>query len=90
MAAALDRAHMKEGIPRSIGQLYEPEALFRVVPFNHGSDRGTGGRFKPLGGKPRCRFEIAPRWFKVIVIETTTTGGAKISGSAAHWILLGV
>jgi len=54
VAAALDHTHMQEGIPRPIGQLYEAEPFVGIVPFNHGSDRRTGGRFKPLGAKARC------------------------------------
>ena len=43
VAAALDHTHMQEGIARPIGKLYEAEPFFRVVPFDYGLDRGTGG-----------------------------------------------
>ena len=51
VAAALDHTHMQEGIARPIGELYEAEPLVGIVPFDYGLDRGTGGRFKPLGAK---------------------------------------
>jgi hypothetical protein len=43
---------VQEGIARPIGKLHEAESLVRVVPFDYGLDRGTGGRFKPLGALP--------------------------------------
>jgi len=82
VAAALDHTHMQEGIARPIGKLYEAEPLFGVVPFDYGLDRGTGGRFKPLGTRSRCRSEAAPGCFEVVVVEATATGRAKISVSA--------
>ena len=48
VAAALDDAHMEEGIAGSVGQLNKAEALVRVVPFDDGLDRG------PEGGSNRC------------------------------------
>ena len=89
MAAALDHTHMQEGIARPIGKLYEAEPLFGVVPFDYGLDRGTGGRFKPLGARSRCRSEAVPGCFEVVVVEATATGRAKISLSAAHVDTLG-
>ena len=87
VAAALDYTHVQESIARPIGKLYEAESLVRVVPFDYGLDRRTGGRFKPLGAKSRCRSETSPRSFEIIVVEVTATGRAKISVSAAHVIL---
>jgi hypothetical protein len=86
VAAALDHTHVQEGIARPIGKLYEAEALVGIVPFDHGLDRGTGGRFKPLGVRSRCRSETAPGCFEVVVVEATATVGTKVSVSAAHVI----
>jgi hypothetical protein len=44
---------MQEGIAGPIGELYEPESLVGIVPFDYRLDRGTGGRFNPLGAKWR-------------------------------------
>jgi hypothetical protein len=52
-------------------------------------DRGTGGRFKPLGARFRCRSETAPGCFEVVVVEAAATGRAKSAVSAAHVIPLG-
>jgi hypothetical protein len=41
MAAALDHTHMQEGIAGPVGKLYETESFLRIVPFDHGLDRGT-------------------------------------------------
>ena len=79
MADALDHTHMQEGITGPIGKLYEAETFVWIVPFDDGLDRGTGGRFKF-----RCRCEIAPGCFEVVVVEAAATGRAKISVSAAH------
>ena len=87
MAATLDHTHVQEDIDRPIGKLYETEPLVGVVPFDNGLDRRTGGRFKPLGVRSRCSSETAPRCFEVVVVEGTTTAGAKVSVSAAHVIL---
>ena len=84
VAAALDDAHMQEGIAGSVGKLNKAETLVGVVPFDDGLDRGAGGRVKPLGAELRRRSEIAPGRFVVIVVETTATGRTKISVSAAH------
>ncbi len=84
MAAALDDAHMEEGIAGSVGKLNKAETLVGVVPFDDGLDRGAGRRVKPLGAIFGCRSEIAPGRFVVIVVETTATGRTKISVSAAH------
>ena len=84
VAAALDHTHMQEGIAGPIGKLDETESLVGIVPFDDGLDRGTGGRVKPLAAKLRCRPEIAPGCFKVVVVEAAATGRAKISVSAAH------
>jgi hypothetical protein len=53
LAAALDHTHMQEGIAGPIGELYEPESLVGIVPFDYRRDWGTGGRFRPLGAKWR-------------------------------------
>jgi hypothetical protein len=86
VAAALDHTHVQEGIARPIGKLYEAESLVGIVPFDHGLDRGTGGRFKPLRTRSGCRSETSPGCFEVVVVEVTATGRAKISVSAAHVI----
>ena len=86
VAATLNDTHVQEGIARPIGKLYEAESLVGIVPFDHGLDRGTGGRFEPLDARSRCRPETSPRSFKVVVVEVTATGRAKISVSAAHVI----
>ena len=57
VAAALDYTHMQEGIAGPIGKLYEAESLVRIVPFDDGLNRGTGGCFKPLGAKFRCQIQ---------------------------------
>ena len=72
VAAALDYTHMQEGITGPIGKLYEAETFVWIVPFDDGLDRGTGGRFKF-----RCRSEIAPGCFEVVVVEAAATGGRK-------------
>ena len=90
VAAALDHTHMQEGIAGPIGKLYEAESLVGVVPLNDGLDRGTGGCLEPRGAKSRCISETAPGWFEVVVVESTATGRAKISVSAAHLSLCGV
>ena len=89
VAAALDHTHMQEGIAGPIGKFYKAESLVGIVPFDDGLDRGTGGCFEPLGAKPQCRSETAPGWFEVVVVESTATGQAKISVSAAHLRLCG-
>src|SRR5882757_8298312 len=81
---------MQEGIAGPIGKLYEAESLVGVVPFDYGLDRGTGRRVKPLGTRSRWRSETAPGWFEVVVVESTATGRAKISVSAAHLSLSGI
>jgi hypothetical protein len=53
VAAALDHAHMQEGIAGPIGELYKAESLVGIVPFDDGLDRRTGRRFKPLGAELR-------------------------------------
>jgi hypothetical protein len=65
---------------RPIGKLYEAESLVGIVPFDHGLDRGTEGRFKPLRTRSGCRSETAPGCFEVVVVvEVTATVRAKIS-----------
>jgi hypothetical protein len=77
---------VQEGIARPIGKLYEAESLVGIIPFDHGLDRETGGRFKPLGVRSRWRSETAPGCFEVVVVEATATAGAKVSVSATHVI----
>src|SRR5271170_126879 len=89
VAAPLDYTHVQEGITGSIGKLNEAKALIEVVPFDDSLHRGTRGGLKPLGGKSRCSSETASGCFKVVVIERTATGRAKISVSAAHLLSLG-
>ena len=79
MADALDHTHMQEGITGPIGKLYEAETFVWIVPFDDGLDWGTGGRFKF-----RCRCEIAPGCFEVVVVEAAATGRGLVSVSAAH------
>jgi hypothetical protein len=81
---------MQEGIARPIGKPHEAKSLIRIVPFDDGLDRGTGGRFKPLGARSQCRSESAPGCFEVVVVEATAARRAKISVSAAHVIPWGV
>ena len=75
---------MEEGIAGSVGKLHEAEALIGVVPFDDGLDRGAGRRFKPLRAEFRCRSEIAPGRFVVVVCEGAPPRRAKISVFVAH------
>ena len=86
VAATLDHTHVQEGIARPIGKLYEAKSLVGIVPFDHGLDWGTGRRFETPDARSRCRPETSSRSFKVVVVEVTATGRAKISVSAAHVI----
>ena len=87
VAAALKHAYMQEGVARPIGKLHEAESLLGIVPFDNPPDRGTGGRFKPLGA--RWKSEIVLGWFEVVIIETAAPGRTKISVSVTHVISLG-
>jgi hypothetical protein len=54
VAATLDHTHVREGIARPIGKLYEAESLVGIVPFDHGLDRGTGDPvIGQVEGRPR-------------------------------------
>jgi MFS family permease len=77
VTAALDHTHVQEGVAGSIGKFREAEPLVGVVPFDDGLHRRTGGRFKPLGAKSRCRSKIAPGWFEVIVVESHGDGSGE-------------
>jgi hypothetical protein len=75
---------MQKGIAGSVGKLDKAKSLLGIVPFDDGLDRGTGGCFKSLAAKLRCRPETAPGCFEVVVVEAAAAGRSKISISAAH------
>ena len=74
---------MKEGIARTIGKLDEAEPFVRIVPLDGCPDRRTRGAVK-LWTARRWISEIAGRRLIAVIVETTATGGTKISVSTAH------
>src|SRR5580700_1328032 len=80
----------REASPDPSASCTKPNPLSGLYHLTTAWSRGTGGRFKPLGAKSRCRSETAPGWFEVVVVESTAPGRAKISVSAAHLSLCGV
>ena len=58
MAATLDHTHVREGIARPIGKLYEAESLVGIVPFDHGLDRGPE---IPLSDRSKAVLEVMAR-----------------------------
>ena len=78
MATALNDTHMEEGVARAIAQRDEAKTLVRVVPFDGRPDRRTRGAVK-LWTARRWISEIASRRLIAVIVETTATGGTKIS-----------